>query len=277
MPRRGITKDGVNIQDVRISDPIETGAGGYVGTIPFWDAVGLGLVEGWSSVEKFGENSDIDTGTDPEDIWSAGGLYTFSTTADIDSISSGSVTDTQEITIQGLDTNWELVTQTATLNGQTTVTLTTPLIRVFRAWNSNGTKTTGVVHIYINGATVVNGVPSNLSETRLQITVDAQQTEMAIYTVPAGYTGYFLGGYVSMSRAKTTGAAVFTSRIRLFDGVFRVLSRIACNNTGSSSWSYRYPIPQTLPEKTDILLRCDEVGENDIGVSGGFTIGLKEN
>jgi hypothetical protein len=242
---------------------------------PFLQAVAEGEIDGYSVVEKFGENPDIDTGTDPEDIWSQGGLYTFSTSADIDSVSSSSASDTNEITIQGLDTDWNLVTQTATLTGQTRVALTTPLIRCFRAWNSNSTDWVGDVYIYVN-TTLSAGVPVDVTKIRAEISIGAGQTEMCIYTIPAGKTGYFLGGYAAMSRVGNN-SAVFTSKIRVFGGVFRTVSRISCIGAGASSWQYRYPAGQSLPEKTDILLRCEEVDANGTGVSGGFTILLKDN
>ena len=109
-----------------------------------------------------------------------------------------------------------------------------------------------------------------------EISIGAGQTEMCIYTIPAGKTGYFLGGYAAMSRVGNN-SAVFTSKIRVFGGVFRTVSRISCIGAGASSWQYRYPVGQSLPEKTDILLRCEEVDANGTGVSGGFTILLKDN
>jgi len=98
--------------------------GGFFKAPPDWSLkVAKGLVPGHTFVEKFGENPDVDTGTVPEDLWSHGGLYTFSTTADIDSIGSTSVADTQEITVQGLDADWDLITQSVNLNGQTRVAM----------------------------------------------------------------------------------------------------------------------------------------------------------
>ena len=237
--------------------------------------VAMGTITGHSIVEKFGENPDIDTGTDPEDIWSFGGIYTYSTTDDIDRLSSSSASDTEDITVVGLDTNWAEVTQVITLTGQTPVALTTDLIRVYRMYNSNGTDLVGTVYCFVDGATS-SGVPNTAADVRAVITIGSGQTEMCIYTIPAGKTGYFYGGYVSLSRTGNNGA-VFTSRIRAFGGVFKVVSRIACVATGNSSWQYKYPFPVAIPEKTDMLLRCDEVDANGTGVSGGFTILLVDN
>lgn len=50
---------------------------GGKGVPPFGLQLRLGYVPGWlDPVHKFGRNSDIDTASDPEDVWEGGGLYT---------------------------------------------------------------------------------------------------------------------------------------------------------------------------------------------------------
>lgn len=249
----------------------------YTAEKTFEQRVTEGDYTGYSFVEKFGENPDIDTATDPEDLWSRGGLYTFSTTADITKMSSSAVADSELITIEGLNSNWNYSTQTVQLQGQTSVTLDTTLIRVFRAYNANSVDLVGNVYIYVDTATVSSGTPDNDNETRAMISIGSGQTEMCIYTIPNGKTGYFYGGYVSLSTTGLNAGAVFTSKMRLDGGVFRTVSRIACVSTGRSSWDYKYPFPLALPAKTDLLLRCESVESNDTGVSGGFTILLKDD
>jgi len=249
----------------------------------FEQNVAEGAISGYSFIEKFGENPDIDTASAPADIWDNGipiadggtPLYNFSTTAAIDSISSSDNGDTQTVSVQGLDSNWELVEQVITLTGRTRKALDTSLIRVFRAYNTGSTDFAGNIWIYENTA-ISLGVPTDKTKVRAKITNGNNQTLMCIYTIPAGKTGYFYGGYTTLAR-KGNNTAVFQSWIRLFGGVFRIVSVIACIGTGKSSWNYKYPFPQALPEKTDILLRVSEVDANNTGVSGGFTILLKDN
>ncbi len=247
----------------------------HFGTTDFMLEVAKGKIPGHSQMNKFGENQDIDTGTDPEDVWDYGGLYIFSTTADIDSMSCATG-DTVEMTVIGLDSNWDEVAQTKTLTGQTTVTLDTPLIRVYRAYNSSGTDLTGDVYIYINGASVAAGVPTVAAEVRAQVTAAAQQTLMCIYTVPADHTAFFISGYVAYAKSSSTGAN-FSWKARAFGGVFQTKSVIALIGTGSSVWNYHYGVPLALPEKTDIKITCDEVEANNTSVSGGFDLILVEN
>jgi hypothetical protein len=85
-------------------------------------------VTGLSSITKFGSNLDIDTNSDPETIWSTGGLYQFPSSAGQISIVSSSSDDTstgtgaRTVLVQGLDENYNEVEETFTLNGVSAVT-----------------------------------------------------------------------------------------------------------------------------------------------------------
>lgn len=242
---------------------------------PWEQSVSEGVVSGYSFIEKFGENPDIDTTPVPESLWDYSVAYTFSTSADIDRISSSNDSDTQDIAIQGLDENWEFVEQTITLTGQTPAALTTNLIRVFRAYNMSSTEFAGDVYIFVNSATSA-GVPDVAANVRAMIRAFSQQTLMCIYTIPAGKTGYFYGGYVSLAKSSASGTT-FASKMRLFGGVPRIVSIITVIGTGRSSWDYAYPLPLALPEKTDLWLDVIEAEANNTAASGGFTILLKDN
>jgi len=236
----------------------------------------LGKIEGVEPVSKFGENPDIDTGSAPADMWSYGGLYTFSDTNDSDTISSSNTGDTGiEITITGLDIDYNEVTQTATLNGQNKVTLTTPLLRCYRAYNSNGTPLQGDVYIYVDSA-ITNGVPDVDNTVRAKIDVGAEQTLMMIYTVPAGKTLVYTEGYIALSRQAATNTVV-SLMARLKDKVFRVKRRVALNSQGTGTWRAVYSVARLAPEKTDIVFRIDSVTSNNTGVSGGFEGFLFDN
>ena len=117
----------------------------YIGNKDFLLEVAKGNIVGHSFINKFGQNEDIGTGAF-EDIWDGGGTYNYPIdgTAPITKIDS-STTDTVDIEVQGLDINGALVTQTKTLTGTTPVTLETPLWRVFRMKNINGTPLVGTV------------------------------------------------------------------------------------------------------------------------------------
>lgn len=236
--------------------------------------IAKGNIEGHSSISKFGENPDVDAA---EDLIVQGGTYTFSSTANVDSLSSSVDTDTQDITIEGLADGFIPSIQTIALDGHTPVFLSPPLIRSDRMLNANGTNFDGDIYIYINGATVVAGVPQTATEIRNKIVAGDNQTLMGIYTVPAGKTGYLFSYGVSLSKLTPATALTCSIRIRPFEGVFLVKDRGAAATTGATNYRRDFTVPLPLPEKTDIKIVIDTVTAANTGVSGHFDIILVDN
>lgn len=249
-------------------------------------AIAKGEVVGSSDINKWGNAPDFDEGDGIVTVWdgaedgSAWELmkYVYSTTADIDSISSSDATDTEEITIVGLDSSYNEVTQTKALQGQTRVALDTSLIRVYRAYNSNGTLFAGHVIVYVNTA-LTAGVPTDKTKIRVVIHPEEQQTEMALYTIPAGKTGYLLGGYASLSGANKTSNYIISFKTKEFNKVFRTQQKVALSDSGSSFIPFTYPIPQKLTEKTDLEVTAEMTATGGTGasISAGFSVILVDN
>ncbi len=233
--------------------------------------IAKGNVDGYSQMNKFGENPAVSAA---EDLWDFGGTYTFSTTADIDKLSSSDDSDTQSITVIGLDANWDEVIQTKTLTGQAKVTLDTPLIRVYRMYNNGSTDIAGVVYCYVDGD-ITAGEPDTDADVRAIINGSSNQTLMCVFTVPRGKTAYFLQGYIGISR-RATAATDFAWMARPFGGVFRQQSRMSLNSQGSGTWQFRYALPPSVPEKTDIKIRILDTSAV-VGVGGGFDVLMVDN
>ena len=135
---------------------------------------------------------------------------------------------------------------------------------------------TNVDYFTITNSPLTAGVPSVTTNVRAYINDGNNQTLMCVYTIPSGYTGLFISGYVAFTK-KTTEGASLSWRARPYGGVFQVKSVLYLLGSGSTSWNYHYGIPPALPEKTDIIIQVDEVGANDTAISGGFDIVLREN
>lgn len=249
-------------------------------------AIAKGEVIGHSALNKFGNASDFDTTDGYITVWDGAEdgtawelmKYVYSTTNDIDSISSSDIADSGDITIIGLDINYNLVTQTINLNGRTRVALTTPLIRVFRAYNSNGVNLVGHIIIYVNTA-LTNGVPTDKTKIRAIIDPESQQTLMCVYTIPAGYTGYLKRGYASTSGASKSSQYIIRYSIREFGKVFRVQNINSISDVASSALILDYDIPQKILEKTDleVTVKATEVGATGCSISAGFDLVLVQN
>ena len=126
---------------------------------------------------KFGRNEDIDTGSD-ETVWVLGGHEVYQAGNTIDTVSSSSALDTGSVTIEGhtVDGNGDFtfVVQSATLDGQNKVTLTTPLARASRLYNTGSTDFNGSVYVY-RDTSITSGTPDDLSFAHLEADLDNNQ------------------------------------------------------------------------------------------------------
>jgi len=222
---------------------------------PFDLQVARGQITGHKSLFKFGNNPDINGSL--ETIWSHGGLYVYPTSAIQMKVSSSSADDTalgtgaRTVSVQGLDQDYNEVAETVTLTGQTAVLTTTTFIRVFRAFViTAGSGGTAAGTIYVGTGTVTAGVPATVYA---DIPVGENQTLMAIWTVPAGYTFYMYRGTFSAASNNAAQYILGKFMIRPFGGVFRNAADVTSN---SNLIPYDFEIPLAVPEKADIEARA---------------------
>ena len=221
------------------------------------------------SVRKFGHNEAV---TDSfSDLWDGGGDYPFPTTANPVRIAAGgNAADTaaglgaRSILIQGLDENWNPASEELATNGAlASADTVTSFIRVFRVYvkdsGAYGAANTGTISIETN--------PGGVELAR--IPASHGQTQMAIYTIPAGYKG-FLNSYDIT--ADKTGSATFDVRIwRREDADVTIAPttspRMVVEVHGISDRDSRvfHTFPEMLPPKTDIWIDAKaSAGTNQI-------------
>jgi len=221
---------------------------------------------------KFGYNSDIDTTTDPEDIWDYGGQYTFgSDSGETIRVSSNNTGDADSFTIQGLDENFLNKSVTLNLSGQTPVTVGT-FSRVFGAFNAGSTDLNGNVYSYGTG-TVTTGTPQSASMIRSMVKPTYQQTQMAIYTVPANYNAYICDITCSAPKlANQTVAVEMHLDVREFGKAFRTQLVLGVNDSLYQDVLFA---PITILSKSDIRLRAEQVYASNTPVAASFDLILK--
>ena len=220
-------------------------------------AIAIGEFNDTSSIDKFGYNPSV--GSSYETIWDQGGTYAYLASAQQLTVTSaaGASDDGVEVSIQGLDANWELQTVTVTLGATGVATTTETFRRVFRAFVSNGQDATGDIDISYDGVTYA------------YIETEFQQTMMAVYTVPAGKTAYIVSGNISGLKDKDVTGKLM---IRREGGVFRAAGLIM---TSGAAFQRQWVIPQSVPEKTDIEIRAKAGATGPVGA--GFEIILVDN
>jgi len=248
-------------------------------------AIAQGNTSGVSFIHKFGAAPDFDISDGFVTVWDGAEdgeayeamTYTYSTSADIDYLSAEDNGDTQEVEVQGLDLNYDLVVQTKALTGQTPVALDTALIRVFRIINIGSVDFANHVFCYVStGTTVTAGVPQDGAKVRAVVHSDNNQTEMAIFTIPAGKTGYMRDWYASTAGAKKDSSHTIKVIARPLGQVFQLKHTGNIDVNGTSYVKHDYFEPEVFTEKTDIEIRMDS--DTDIaGVAAGFDMVLVDN
>jgi len=236
-----------------------------------------GYVEGISIVNKFGANADIDTGSVPEDITEIGGVYTGfpDTTLETISLSSTSLLDTsagtgaRSVRISGLDTNYNVQSETITLNGLIPVAS----VNQYRRLHTMTVQSVG--SLGVNQGTITATHTTTVSNVFCSIQIGRNQSNMSGYTIPAGYTGYmrFLHSAIIQGTASANAqGAIWT---RSFGAPFRSRRPFLI------STNYRLEDKifggLVFTEKSDLILRITNVSNNNTVANGGYDLILIKN
>ncbi len=237
---------------------------------PYELQVSKGQVTGASSLYKFGYNPDIN-GTE-ETVWSQGGDVVWPAAAFTAFISSSSTADTsagtgaQTVTVEGLDENYAVQSVTVSMNGQTQVQIgdASGWIRINRAFVATaGSGGTAAGTVYIAATGVSSGVPTGTIYASI---TDGNQTQMAVYTVPASHTLYLDDLIFTAAISQANNYATVKLNTRDFgSNVFRTKF---INVLQSNELIIDFEFPLAIPEKTDIECRAVTSNTNNqIGAS----------
>lgn len=241
--------------------------------IGFMVQVSRGKIPGLASLNKHGKAGNIAINDGFVDIWdgqtlaAAPNTYTFSSIADIGSLSSSDTADKSIIEIQGLDLNWDEVTQNATLDGTTVVALDTSLIRVNRMENM-GDALVGNTFCYVDGSTVTAGVPTPKSNIRSIIQNGLNQTQQTIFSVAANKNILVTNFWANIA-IKTAVASVVHFQVRRFGQEFSVKQPGGVNSTGTGHFQHFWIPYLKYPEKSDIKVEGDS-SANGGALAAGF-------
>jgi len=225
---------------------------------------------------KFGRNTDIDTSTTPEDIWDGGGLYTGFPTGSAETIEvfSDNANDTsagtgaRTVKIYGLDDNYDLIEETLTMNGVTAVTSANSYKRMFRAYVvTAGSNETNVGKLTFRHSTTTSNVFAI-------ILADGGQTNQTNYTIPAGYTGYFKY-LISSLLDNTSNSATMAIYFKGNGEATRFIYPFILNNNQQYKWTPYGGVQ--IPEKTDIMLRCLNVTNNNADIVVKYDLLVEKN
>lgn len=222
--------------------------------------ISAGDLAGYAGVHKYGAVFGT-ASSGWSTVWTAAdtslsALYPWNIAANTITVTSNNGSDTGDITIQGLDSDYNFVEETLTLTGTTPVAGSTTFLRVNRAFMNDDTNV-GKIQV-MNGVYVVTEIAAGYG-----------QTLQCFYTIPAGKTGYMLNIHTSASKNQETILSLFA---RPFGGAFRTQIVMALYQNNQQ---LDFPVPLKFDEKTDIDLRVN--GSANAAIAADFSIILVDN
>lgn len=226
--------------------------------------IAKGMMRGVEGVHKFGAVPSMANGVtgtvwDKSDTpypWSAfntPGILTVQTTT----ANGSAATDDsgKSIVISGLDANFNPQSETILVTGGT-ATGTKTFARVFRAYIKDG------------DTNINRWVVSRGGVEVLRVSIGKAQTLMAIYTIPAGRTGYLFKGTSSIQAGADATVDMYVRYGGT--GAFRIGHSLEVSGTGGQ-YEYDFALPIELPQKTDIDVRAS-MRSNNARLTAAFDI-----
>lgn len=146
------------------------------------------------------------TGTTSETIWPEGGMVSFPSSASSMTVSSSNTNDNSSgsgarmVRIDGLDEDWEPITEIVTLNGQTAVNTTNSYLRVNLMtvlFTGSSKKNEGI--IYVGTGAVTAGKPANVVNL---IGAEDGLSHSGFFSVPNNHNFYLIRGNFSTTSSK---------------------------------------------------------------------------
>ena len=233
--------------------------------------IAKGNIGGTSVVHKYGRNTVLASSMLP--VWDGGAtdltlpsteaVMTCVSTSDEDAAGGDGAS---KITLQGLDDDYNLVSQELTLTGTTPLNTTVKFMRLYRMFVSG-----------LGSGSVFDDTNEGIidcdhgTDLMARIVAGAGQTLMAVWTTSANTKSYLTN--FSASILPGTGTTAKTVAISLHfvgsDGINRVKHTEGLMTTGSSHVTHNFPVPLQIAEKTDVHIEAivDSGTGNDVSAS----------
>ena len=203
-------------------------------TEPFDLQVARGQIQGHSTVNIYGFQAAVTTAQIP--LWENASAYTFPSSAVVMTLASSSASDTAvKVQINGLDTNYNAISETITLNGTTGVTTTNSYLRINSLITTSGNA--------VGTITAKNG-----GTTYAQINIGFGRSLMSIYTVPNGYDFYLERVDANSSFNGNNVNYLFYQNSSINNGVTIVTTKAPF----TTSYGVRRVMPRKYSGKTDL-------------------------
>lgn len=237
-----------------------------------------GNVTGIGGVNKFGTNLAV--GTSFEDIWIQGGTWTKLPAATTLDVSSSNANDTvagsgaQTLTIEGLDANYDELSETVDMNGQTPVVTTGVFLFVNRTYVSRGGSgfaNEGDIYVADDSTAHTSGVPNTAAAIQSKVVATQGQSQQAIYTLPAGKTGYITNAWIIAGASK-----IVDYELHKIDHQAQTNRIIIEGEETNTAFNHVYNPYEPVLEKNTLAFEA-KITSGTAEISAGFDLYLVDN
>ena len=212
--------------------------------------VSRGLVKDAEVVNVFGYNSNVATDFIP--LWENNVEYTYPTSNLVMSAVSSNTTDIGVVyLIQGLDSNFDKVQTTFTVNGTSPVVIDNPFFRINNV-------------VSISGSEVGNITIANSGTTYAKVLAGTGKNQASFFTVPRGYEFFFYRIDAFSATALSNKYCIFRNVVgsSLANTVLRVAETTFINNMNIMRRS-----PFKYSEKVDLQFQAKSSSQtNEVGI-----------
>ena len=223
---------------------------------PFGLSIQQGSVNNWSGIHKFGYNPSV--GTSYETVWDGGGVYAYASTPGVATVTSDDSNDnTGTVEVQGLDSNYNLASETLTIGGSAGTVVWSRVFRAIMKTAATGNTNAGTITVTVDSTAVA------------KISEGIGQTLMAVYTIPAGYCGYIIQLDLGSSKDLENEIRLITKEVN--NGNVWATKSFVTMRGGFSEKNFLVPLK--LAEKTDIEIVASSSSISSI--SAGFELILQ--
>lgn len=221
-----------------------------------------------SAVVVAGRNDDVDTGTD-EDVWIVGGDYVFPPTAQTLTLVSDSAADDgspagtggHTVRVDGLDADYNPLTEFVTMDGTTPVITVGEFLRV----NKGTVREVGTAEANVG---TITATQTTSALTMFTVPPSFGQSSLGVYTVAADHELVATRIWATIGKQAATSASI-AFIIREFGLSFRAIGFAGLHSQGTTLADVSLPVVPPVPGRADLKIRVS-VSANNTDVNGGF-------
>lgn len=190
------------------------GEAAHIPDLPYLE-IAKGRVPGHSLVHKFGAgllNTNLEPVTYDKTYPTPTAAVSLEFVSDNAADNSAGI-GAREITVEGLDSNWDEVIQTKATNGLGVVTLDTDIIRLNR-WmlspiGGSGSYATETVGSHQGNITLREAGGGDVWSTLPILPFPVGQSQIGVYTIKKGYTGFLIQRKITVASSKSADVYFF--------------------------------------------------------------------